>query len=630
MSESYHLRDEVQTRSFDKTLLNRLLTYLRPHRKWVIVSTLLLLAAACMSNLAPLLMMHAIDTYMNVSGDRGAEAIREDYAGLMRTTALLAGIIFLEAVVRFVQLLIVTWIGQRTMFEMRMGLFDHLQRLSLSFLDRNPVGRLMSRVTSDVDKIQESIVTAIVQVFSGLFTITVVLIFMFWTNWQLALVALVPLPLIFGASWVFRQFAQKSFLEIRRKVADIGAYMQESIGGIHVIQIFGQEGPSYARHDYLNAEHRNEWLRQVRNFAVYFPAVEFFSALSTALIIWYCGTQILNLGEEISRIGSVGLLVGYVYWAERLFIPIRALADRYNLLLEAMASSERVFELLDTRPEIVDSPDALAPDSIEGRVEFEKVWFAYNKPGEDGGRLLSEREDHAFGAQEEQWVLRDVSFSVAPGERVAIVGHTGAGKSTIINLISRFYEPQRGVIRIGGRDVRDYAQEPLRRHIGIVLQNVFLFNSSIEDNIRLADPGMDAEWVRECARRANADKFIQRLPGGYNYVVGERGANLSTGQRQLLAFARTLAHNPEILILDEATSSIDTETESLIQGAMETLMAGRTSIVIAHRLSTIRTADRILVMHHGEIREVGTHDELLAQGGLYSTLYELQFAGLQA
>jgi ABC-type multidrug transport system fused ATPase/permease subunit len=451
-------------------------------------------------------------------------------------------------------------------------------------------------------------VTAVVQVMSGLFTILVILCFMFYINWQLALVALVPVPVIVYASFVFRKYAQHSFLEIRRKIADLSAFMQESITGIRVVQLFGREREREDRFAERNADHRDEWLRQVRNFAVYFPVVEFLSDLSLALILMYTGVRMLSMGEEITHVASIGTFVGYVFWSQRLYMPIRSLADRYNLLLEAMASSERVFQLLDTPEDIRDKADARKAERLEGRVTFDGVWFAY---------------------EQENWVIRDLNVDIAPGKRVAIVGHTGAGKSTFINLVSRFYDVQRGAVCVDGTDVRDYEQATLRSHIGIVLQDVFLFTGSIEDNIRLGDEEMDDAWIRQCAEAVNAAPFIEQLPGKYQYNVGERGRNLSTGQRQLVAFARTLAHNPSILVLDEATSSIDTETEGLIQDAMETLMEGRTSIVIAHRLSTIQHADRILVMHHGELRESGTHDELLSQGGLYRRLYELQFSGLE-
>lgn len=627
-SDSYHVADEVQSRSFEWSLLRRLLLLLRPYKRQMWVSLFLLLVASCLSNASPLLMMHAVDTYINAPGSDDPDKVAGIISGLLNTTLLLAGIVFLEAIVRSIQLLIVTWVGQRTMFEMRMDLFRHIQELPLSFLDRNPVGRLMSRVTSDVDKIQQSIVMGVVQGLSGTLTIIAVLIFMFYVNWQLAAIALLPLPFIFLTSWVFRKFASKSFLEIRRKIAGISAFMQETMGGIHLVQILDRQRAVFAEYDRKNADHRDEWLTQVRNFAVYFPAIEFFSGLSTALILLYVGTQVLGMGSEVTGLASFGTLVGYVYWTERLYVPIRGLADRYNMLLEALASSERVFELMDTAPDIVDPAAPVQPSRLRGEVQFDRVWFSY---GTGAGSVLAETEHPDAEAEDgSRWVLRDVSFTIAPGERVAVVGHTGAGKTTLINMLGRFYDPQRGVVRIDGVDVRDYAQNAMRQHIGIVLQNVFLFNDTVENNIRLGDATLSQEWVRECADKVHAATFIERLPGGYDYRVGERGANLSSGQRQLIAFARTLAHQPEILVLDEATSNIDTETEALIQDAMKTLMQGRTSLVIAHRLSTIRTADRILVMHHGEIRESGTHEELLRHGGLYKTLYELQFSGLDS
>lgn len=605
MSEGYHVDDEIQRRSYDGQLMLRLLGYVRPYRRLMLIASALLLAVAIISNLQPLLIKWAVDYVINnPAREEAVAAGAQDRHRLLLVTLLLGGLVLVEGCLRYTQMLLVAIIGQRTLLKMRMQLFEHLQHMSLRFLDRNPVGRLMSRVTSDVEKIQATVVAGVVEVISDVLTVLVVLVVMFAVNWKLALIAVTPVPLIFLTSLVFRKYAQESFLEIRRKVARLSAFMQEKFSGIRIVQLFGLEERSAAQFELLNADHRDEWLRQVRNFAVYFPLVEFLSAVSTALIILYCGWKVLEMGGAVSGVASAGTFMLYVLLSERLYMPIRALADRYNLLLEAMASSERVFQLLDTVPDVVDKPVARIPQQVQGRVEFRNVWFAY---------------------EDEQWVLKDINFVITPGERVAIVGHTGAGKSTIINLLSRFYEVQRGQVLIDDVDVRDYDQVALRRHIGIVLQDVFLFSGSVEQNIRLGDSDMSEEHLRACAEYVNASHFIDKLSQGYQYEVGERGGNLSTGQRQLLAFARTLAHRPQILVLDEATSSIDTETEALIQDAIEKLMQGRTSIVIAHRLSTIQHADKIMVFHHGELREAGSHQELLAQGGLYRTLYELQY-----
>ncbi len=631
MSDGYHMHDEVQRRSFDTQSMRRLLQYVRPYRGWMISALFLLLGAAVLSNLNPTLIMWAIDTYI-ASPERTAleqahgdpallqAAIRENRHGLTMLTVILAGLLIGELLLRWGQLIIVSFVGQTTMLKMRMQLFAHLQEMPLRFLDRNPVGRLMTRVTNDVEKIQQTIVTGVVQAASDCMSLVVVLIFMLVIDWQLALIALAPVPLIATVTLLFRKYAHHSFLEIQRKIARVNAYLQENVSGMRLIQLFCREEPHFAEYRARNADHRDEWLRQVRNYALYFPAVEFLGTLSLSLIILFCGARILNANSAataanmVTGHASYGTMFAFVFLADHFFGPIRSLADRYNLLLEAMASSERVFALLDTQPEIQDKPDAVPCERLNGSVEFDNVWFSYG-------------DENAESIKPEDWILKGINLKIEPGERVAIVGHTGAGKSTIIGLLSRFYDVQRGAIRADGVDVRDYQQVALRRRIGVVLQDVFLFSGTIEDNIRLGDTTMTMERVRECAEYVNAGKFIDKTPGGYQYHVGERGNNLSTGERQLLAFARTLAHNPDILVLDEATSSVDTETEALIQDAIGKLMEGRTSIVIAHRLSTVQHADRIVVMHHGEIRETGTHQELLAKGGLYRTLYELQYKG---
>ena len=624
MSEGYHIEDEAQERAYDARLMKRLFEYVRPYRGIMIAAVVLLLAAALLSNVIPLLNMRAIDWHIN-SPERVAIQQQIDEAGeptppglaasyadaqardrynLYTLIAIIGGLMIAETLIRFLQGILVVWVGQKTMLEMRVGLFDHLQKMSLRFLDHNPVGRLMTRVTNDVEKIQQSIVSGMVQVCSDLLTIFVVLGFMLWVNWRLACIVLTTVPFVFLTSLIFRKYARRTYLSIRKRIARLNAYTQENVTGMRIVQLFRRETRNYEQHRELNARHRDAWFNQIRYFALYFPIVDFLGATAIALIVLVHGHKILSLQQAGSLDVSIGALFAYVQWSERLFGPIRALADRYNLLLEAMASSERIFELLDTPEEIANKPDAIPCDTVEGAVEFSGVSFAY-EPG--------------------QWVLKDINVSIAPGERVAIVGHTGAGKTTFINLLSRFYDVAQGQITVDDVDVCDYDKTSLRRRIGIVLQDVFLFSGSIEHNIRLGNQDLTRDQIRACAGHVNAAPFIERLPGGYDYDVGERGCNVSTGQRQLIAFARALAHDPEILVLDEATSSVDTATEALIQDAILKLMEGRTSIVIAHRLSTVQHADRIIVMHHGEIREIGAHQELLAHGGLYHTLYQLQY-----
>lgn len=623
MSDGYHIGDEVQQRAYDGRLMRRLLGYVRPYRASMVAAAVLLLFAALLASIIPWLNWKAIAWYVNnparialqnpahtndetASGPPNVQLEAQqadDCSNLFKLVGVIFALLLAEMLARYAQMMIVALTGQRTMLEMRMGIFAHLQRMSLRFLDRNPVGRLMTRVTNDVEKLQETIVSGTVDIINDLFVVAIILLFMFYNNWRLTLLTLSPLPLVFVTGVVFRKYVQSSYLEIRKKIARLNAYMQENISGMRIVQMFGREDANYEEYRTRNADHRDEWFKQIEYYARYFPIIDFLGSLSLAIIILYGGRQILS-SQSAMGAADIGMFFAYVQWSERLYGPIRALADRYNLLLEAMASSQRVFELLDTPEEIVDKPECIPAAQIEGRVEFRDVWFGYDP---------------------DRWVLKDLNLSIAPGEHIAIVGHTGAGKSTIMNLLSRFYDVQRGAVLIDGRDVRDYEKSSLRRRIGVVLQDVFLFSGSIEHNIRLGDPSLTGDRIRACAEYVNAARFIERMPGGYAYNVGERGGNLSTGQRQLIAFARTLAFDPKILVLDEATSSVDPETEALIQDAIAKLMLGRTSIVVAHRLSTIQHANRIVVMHHGEIREIGSHQELLARRGLYYTLYRLQY-----
>ena len=615
---AYHVTDEVQQRSYDARLMRRLLSYVRPYRALMALAVLLLLIIAMLNSIVPLLNWRAISTHINNPARLELEQIEQtpeihtalqqqaqaDRRGLYRLAAVIGILMLAQALTRCIQMIVVAWLGQKAMLQMRVQVFAHLQKMSLRFLDRNPVGRLVTRVTNDVEKLQETIVSGVVQVINDLATVFVILAFMFYFNWQLALLMLAPLPLVLLTGIVFRKYAHKTYLEIRGRIARLNACIQENLSGMRIVKIFNRESLRFQQYRRLNAEHRDEWFRQVKYYATYFPIIDGLGLLSVAIIILYGGHQILRGQLLFGAAADIGVFFAYVQWSERLYHPIRTLADRYNLLLEAMASSERVFELLDTPEDIPDKNTANLAKNVKGEVCFKNVWFAY-EPG--------------------QWVLKDIDLRIQPGERVAIVGHTGAGKTSLINLLSRFYDVQKGSISIDGADVRDYQKNSLRGNIGVVLQDVFLFSGSIEHNIRLGNTDMPAERIRECAAHVNAAKFIERLPGAYEYNVGERGANLSTGQRQLLAFARVLAHDPGILVLDEATSSIDPESEALVQDAIAKLMQDRTSIVIAHRLSTVQHADRIVVMHHGEIREIGDHQQLLARKGLYYTLYRLQY-----
>ncbi|HEY7215833.1 MAG TPA: ABC transporter ATP-binding protein [Thermoanaerobaculia bacterium] len=607
--------EEVLGKAYDARLMRRLLGYVRPYRRMAFGALGLILVSSLLQLAGPLLTAVAIDLFIRPPGPRSqlatpsqwvlglllARGIDPDQVaaqGVAVTAVIYVAVLGFVFAALYAQGYVLQVMGQYIMYDLRRQIFGHLQRLSLAFYDHNPLGRLVTRVTTDVDALNELFTAGIVSIFGDLMLLAGIVAVLFWLDWRLALVAFSIVPLLLLLTSWFKARVRQSFREVRVRIARINAFLQEHIGGMAVVQLFNREERAYREFSAVNEAHRDANVRSIFYYAVFFPGVELITAIGVALLILVGGDRV------IAGVISIGGLIAFLQYAQRFYQPLSDLSEKYNILQAAMASSERIFQLLDTPVTIASPPGAYRPDVVRGEIEFDDVWFSY-KEGEP--------------------VLRGISFRVRPGETLAVVGHTGAGKSTLANLLLRFYDVERGAVRVDGVDVRQWDLARLRRSVAMVLQDVFLFAGSVAANIRLGEESIDDEKVRWAAREVHALPFVERLPAGFDTAVKERGAGLSVGQKQLIAFARALAFEPSILILDEATSSIDTETEQLIQMALDRLLAGRTSVVIAHRLSTIQKADHILVMHKGEIREYGTHQELLALRGIYYRLYLLQY-----
>ena len=600
--------EDEGAKAFDPHLTMRLLRYLRPYRLRATVSVVLVIVSSLFELAGPVITAVAIDLFVKPSGEtlgmsqwignwlHGHGLALDPISGINLAAAVYLFALVGGFAVLYTQMVLMNLMGQYIMYDLRKEIFGHLQRLDIQYFDRNPVGRLMTRVTTDVDALNDLFTAGFVAIFGDIFVLVGIVGMLFWMNWRLALVLFSITPFIVLVSIWFRRGARITYRQVRARIAAINAFLQEHISGMSTVQLFNREAREAAKFDDLNAKHRNANIDSIFYYAVFYPVIELIETIGVALIVWYGG------GKVIQGTLSVGALVAFFQYSQRFYQPISDLSEKYNILQAAMAASERIFKLIDTPVKIKDD-GARTIEHLES-IEFRNVWFAYNEP---------------------EWVLKNVSFRVERGERVALVGHTGAGKTTVTSLLLRFYDVQRGEILINGVSVREYKLESLRRLFAIVQQDFFLFTGTIGENISLGDAAISDEQIRVAAERVQAGRFISRLPETYGSQVRERGAGLSVGEKQLLSFARALAFNPPVLILDEATSSIDTETELLIQDAIQTLLEGRTSIVIAHRLSTIRSADTILVFHHGEIRERGTHDELMQQAGLYRKLYEIQY-----
>ncbi|MBI1748631.1 MAG: ABC transporter ATP-binding protein [Acidobacteria bacterium] len=583
-----HYDDHIMGKAYDGQMMRRLLGYLRPYGRHVALAIVLIILISALKIIGPYLTKIAIDRYIAAA----------DLAGLGKLGLIYLAILVALFGLEYLQTFLLNSIGQRVMYDLRMQIFSHTQKLDVAYFDRTPVGRMMTRITSDVDALNELFTSGVVTIFGDIVNLSGIILALFLMNYRLAGLVFSVLPLIILVTLIFKIKVRENYRQVRKLIARMNSFLQESITGMMVIQIFGREPRKFQHFESINKDHLDANLQAILYYALFYPGIELLSAVSIGLVIWYGGGQVV-LGAM-----TLGALVAFLQYSERFFQPISDLTEKYNILQTAMASAERIFTLLDTPSAIATPAEPISPAQAKGAIEFHRVWFAY---------------------KDENWVLRDISFAVKEGERLAIVGATGSGKTTLINLLTRFYDVPRGEILVDGINIKQMDLYDLRRRFSVVLQDVFLFSGTVESNIRLYDENITLEQVREAASLVHLDRFIDRLPKGYEEEVRERGSSFSVGEKQLLSFARALAFDPRILILDEATSSVDTETEILIQDAIQQLMKGRTSIVIAHRLSTIQDADRIIVLHKGTIRETGTHQELLAQRGIYHRLYQLQY-----
>jgi len=624
--------EEVLGKAYDGRLMRRLVTYLRPYKWHVVVALGAIILKSGLDVLGPFLTKIAIDKYLAKSptahswiGDRLSAA---PLTGIAQIGGLYVGILIFTFTLEFIQTYLMQWTGQKVMFDLRSQIFRHLQHMHVGFFDKNPVGRLVTRVTTDVDALNEMFTAGVVSIFEDVFVLASIIAIMMKMNWKLALITFAVLPLIVYATKIFRDKVRDSYRRIRTAIARINAYLQEAVSGMLVLQLFNREKRAFNKFSDINASHMEAFKDAIMAYAVYYPVVEILSAVAIASIIWWGGKDVIR------GVATIGVLVAFMQYAQRFFRPIQDLSEKYNILQSAMAAGERVFKLLDTKIEVTSPTIAKSPQG-PGRIEFDHVWFAYNvsglASGETGVRARAEGAAGRAGTPispsttEPDWVLRDVSFVLEPGETIAVVGHTGAGKTTLISLLMRFYDVQRGAVRIDGVDIKEMNLDELRRRFGVVLQDPFLFSGTVEGNIRLGTARIQDADVEQAAEDVNLADFIRSLPGGFKEEVRERGSTLSTGQKQLISFARALAHSPKILILDEATSSVDTETEFRVRDALNRMVEGRTALIIAHRLSTIQRADKIIVMHKGQVREMGSHQQLLAQRGIYYKLYQLQY-----
>lgn len=581
-------------KAYDWQLLKRIFAYARPYKKMFFWSICLTIAIAAISPLRPLLIQYIIDDYV----------LFDNYDGLVKMSLVLVGILIFQTIIQYYHTYLTNSLGQSVIKDLRKDVFNHITQLRLKYFDKTPIGQLITRTVSDLETIADIFSEGLIVIIGDILQLVAVIGVMFYIDWKLTLVVLLPMPLLIVATYIFKEAIKSAFQDVRTQVAKLNTFLQEHISGISIIQYFAREEQEFKKFKNINAEHRDAHIRSNWYYSIFFPVVEIISALSIGLLVWYGSKSILD--NQISP----GVIFSFIMYVYMLFRPIRELADKFNTLQMGMVGAERIFNVIDT-DEITENKGTLQPEKLKGNVSFSHVWFSYQQHNEE--------------IQDDEWILKNITFNVKEGETLALVGATGAGKSSTINILNRFYEISKGEVTIDGINIQDFELSYLRSQIATVLQDVFLFSDTIANNISLKNENISREQIINAAKQVGAHEFIMKLPGGYDYQVQERGNSLSTGQAQLISFIRALVYNPTILVLDEATSSVDTETELLIQNAINKLMKGRTSIVIAHRLSTIQNADRIIVLDHGKIMEMGTHQELLHQNGMYKNLYDLQF-----